>query len=468
EGGEGRQRRYRFKWDSKQHRRVGFGDDILWGNSGNDIIFGSNGNDIIDGGPGADNLRGDLDNDIITGGEGDDIINGGDGDDILYGGWDLGLAALDKDFVDNILMPELQSGVDVRDLVSEGDVNFGLKSDSLNVDFDATATLTFREGFAGYNNSLGVYNIAEDGTIGSASILWGNVKDAGIDISHQIDLPVSENGGTYGFFIISNGDRVNDGYDGLDISDPDNIQFIYDYGGAGERPATVYDDGNSVSVVYNDGVTELALNGPHYHTTTTDGSVSINSDGEVHTISGSILDGNEEVLRIGFEDLTNLGDADFEDVLFDLDVNEVFEDQSEIGNDTLIGGGGNDQLYGEAGDDILVVGEGSDIIDGGSGSDQIVYDFLDAAQDTIVGFEVGAGGDVLNVTDILQGYDPVDGAIADFLQLSQNGENTDILVNADGAGDDWVNIATFEGGISEGVEDLLANGNLVADQSVVV
>jgi len=328
----------------------GHGNDILWGNAGDDLIFGSNGDDIIDGGPGADILYGENDNDIITGGAGDDLIYGNDGDDILYGGWDLGLAELDKDFIDNILFPELVEGVDIRTLVSEGDINFGLKSDSLSVDFDATATLTFREGFAGYNNSLGVYNIAADGTINSASLLWGNVKDAGVDVEHQIDLPVGEDGGTYGFFIISNGDNHNEGFPGLDISDPGNIQFIYDYGGAGERAATVYDDGNSISVIYDDGVTTQVLQGPHYLTTTTDGSVSINSDGEVHTISGSIMDGNEEVLRIGFEDLTNLGDADFEDVLFDLDVNEVFENQqSEIGNDTLIGGGGNERLYGGGG-----------------------------------------------------------------------------------------------------------------------
>lgn len=446
----------------------GAGNDILWGNAGDDYISGFDGDDIIDGGPGTDLLEGENDNDIITGGQGDDLIYGGSGDDILYGGWDLGLAELDKDFIDNILMPELQSGVDVRDLVSEGDVNFGLKSDSLTVDFDATASLTFREGFAGYNNTLGIYNIAEDGTIGSASILWGNVKDAGIDVSHEIELPVGADGGTYGFFIISDGHDFNGGYDGLAVNDPGNIQFIYDYGGSGERAATVYDDGNLVSVVYDDGTTTQVLQGPHYHTTTTDGSVSINSDGEVHTISGSTMDGNEEVLRIGFEDLTNLGDADFEDVLFDLDVNEIFEDQSEIGNDTLVGGAGDDQLYGEAGDDILVVGRGVDIIDGGAGQDTIVYDFLDAAQDTIIGFEVGEGGDILNITDILEGFSSIDDAIADFFQLSQNGENTDVLVNADGSGTDWVNIATFEGGISDSVNDLFANGNLVVDQSVVV
>lgn len=446
----------------------GGGDDILWGNFGNDRILGSSGNDIIDGGPGNDTLEGQGDNDIVTGGDGDDYITGGDGDDELYGDSTLGLTELDKDFEDGLTFPDLVEGTDIRDLLPSGEIGFGVSSDNLTVDFDATASITFRDGFAGYKNTLGIYKIETDGSISNASVLWGNVKTASVNIEHQIDLPVDADGGEFGFFIISNGYNHNGGYSGLDITGEGNISFVYDYGGAEERAATVNDDGNLISVVYDDGTTTQLLSGPHYHTTPRDGSNIINSDGETHAISGIIEDGNDNILRIGFEDLTNLGDADFEDVLFDLDVNTVQVDTSEVGQDTLIGGAGNDILYGEAGDDILVVGEGTDEIRGGSGSDTIVYDFLDAATDTIIGFETGAGGDILNITDILVDYDPLEDAIADFVQLSANGDNTDILIDADGTGGDFVTIATIEGGISDTLTDLMNNGNLVADTSVVV
>lgn len=446
----------------------GEGDDILWANMGNDTISGSAGNDIIDGGPGNDSLDGNQDNDQIFGGEGDDTLRGGIGDDILYGGTDLGLMNLDKDFVDNITFPDLIEGVDIQNLIPPGDPALGINSDNLTVSYDASATLTFRDGFAGYNNTLGIYNIAADGTISMASVLWANVKTAGVDIDYNIDLPVGQGGGQFGFFIIADGDRENSGYSGLNITGDGVISFIYDFGGANERAATVNDDGNLVSIVYDDGVTQQVLDGPHYHTTPRGDTPTINWDGQTHAVSGLLDQSNQDVLRIGFEDLPNLGDADFEDVLFDLDIDQAHVDASEPGNDILIGGAGNDIMYGEAGDDIIVMGDGFDQAYGGSGSDQFVFDVLDALTDKINDFETGVGADVLNITDILQGYDPLTDAIGDFVQLVQNGADTEVHVNADGdVGGVFTAIAVFEGGISDTLTDLITNGNLVADQSAV-
>lgn len=448
----------------------GRGNDILWGNVGNDTISGAQGDDIIDGGPGNDILNGNLDNDIITGGIGDDRINGGSGDDILYGGWDLGLTELDKDFEENITFPDLIPGKNVFDLMPSNTDALGISNDNLTVDFDATATITFRDGFAGYKNTLGIYKIEDDGSISNAKALWGNVKTAGINSEHQIDLPVDADGGTFGFFIISNGYNHNSGYSGLNIEGEGNLKFIYDLNGANERVATVNDDGNLVSVIYDDGVTVETLSGPHYHTTPRGGSNIINSDGETHALSGIIADGNDNILRIGFEDLTNLGDADFEDVLFDLDVNTVQFDDSEAGADTLIGGAGNDEIYGEGGEDLLAVGEGMDTIVGGRDSDVIGYTFFDTEIDTIIGFETGAGGDILNISNIIIGYDAVDDAIADFIQLSASGDDTNILIDRDGTGTDhtFETIATIQNGISDSVSDLMSNGNLVADEIVIL
>lgn len=447
----------------------GDGDDILWANIGDDSIQGGFGNDIIDGGPGHDNLQGQAGNDQIFGGEGDDRLDGGDGDDILYGGTDLGLMNLDKDFVDNITFPELIEGTNIQNLIPPGSPALGINSDNLTVDYGATATVTFREGFAGYNNTLGIYSIGEDGTISMASVLWENVKDAGINTEHSIDLPVGESGGQFGFFIIADGDRVNNGYDGLDITNDGVVSFVYDHGGAGERAATIFDDGGMVSVVYNDGVTEMVLNGYHYHTTPRGDTPDINWDGETHAVSGLLDMANQDVLRIGFEDLPNLGDADYEDVLFDLDIDQIHVDASEQGSDTLIGGAGNDILYGEGGDDILVIGDGFDQAYGGTGSDTFLVNMVDALADKIHDFESGAGGDVLNITDILSGFNPVADALSDFVQLVDNvNGDTEVHVDSDGVGGDFVAIAILVGGTDDTLADMISNGNIVGDQSIVV
>ena len=446
----------------------GEGHDILWGNAGVDQIFGSGGNDHIDGGPGHDSLFGNNDNDRVNGGAGNDRVDGGLGDDILFGGNDVPPVVLDKEFSDSVIFPHLLEGVNIVDLVPPGTPALGYEQGNMTVNFAASATLTFREGFAGYNNTLGVYRIAADGTIEAAKVLWGNTKDAGLGVAHEIDLPVGAEGGDFGFFIIADGERVNNHYNGLDITGDGVVRFVYDYGLGTERAATVHDNGNRVSMVYDDGSTMLVLGGPHYHTTERGGSTAINWDGQSHMVSGLVDVGQQDVLRIGFEDLPNLGDADYEDVFFDFNINEVIiQGATENGNDSLIGGAGDDLLYGQNGNDILVIGDGLDHAYGDNGSDQFVYDIFDALVDTIHDFEVGMGKDVLNITDILEGYDPLSDAIADFVQIdSQNGD-TYVNINADGAGNDFTQMAVLTG-VDTTLADLINNGNLVANQSVVV
>jgi Ca2+-binding RTX toxin-like protein len=217
-------------------------------------------------------------------------------------------------------------------------------------------------------------------------------------------------------------------------------------------------------------VTIEVLKGFVYHTTPRgDDTPDINWDGEIHALSGLLEGGDQDVLRIGFEDLPNLGDADFEDVLFDLDIDRVHIDASEVGDDILIGGGGNDILYGEAGDDVLVIGDGFDQATGGSGADLFVFDVFDGLADKILDFN-SAEGDVLNISDILSGYDPLTDALTDFVQLVQNGGDTELHVDADGAagGVNFTALAIFDGGIADTLGDLINNGNLVADSPVVL
>lgn len=444
------------------------GDDILWANIGNDFVSGAEGEDRIDGGPGHDELYGDEGNDAVNGGDGNDYISGGDGNDILYGGNWTAPVVLDKDFNDNVIFPHLMEGVNIVNLVPPGTPALGVADGNLNIDFAAKATLTFREGFAGYNNTLGVYRIASDGTIETGTILWANTKTAGLNVAHEIDLPLGDGGGEIGFFILADGQRVNN-YAGLDLTGEGNIRFVYDYGKVTERDATIHDPNSKVKVVYDDGVIERVLSAPDYHTVTRGGSTSINHDGDDHMVSGIVSIGQNDVLRVGFEDLPNLGDADYEDVFFDFNISEVItEGNSEDGDDILAGGAGNDILYGQDGDDTLIVGEGMDDIYGGRGDDIIAYDFMDGIVDTIHGFEMGVGNDALNISDILVGYDPLTDLLSKFVQIEALNGDTHVRINADGDNGGAFTAIAVMSGVETTLAAMVAGGNIVADQEVVI
>lgn len=454
----------------------GLGSDIIWSNIGNDSLDGGGGSDLMDGGPGDDLLKGgdspanipDSDDDELYGGWGNDRLYGQKGNDVLYGGNNSMYIIYQKQFADSQIIPQLKESVHITEVnpPEEPDPALGIVTGNLSVNFDATATITFRDGFAGYRNSLGAYAIADDGSIISTQIYWGNVKTAGIDTPHIVDLPTGVDGGNFGFFIIADGFGVNGGYAGLDITGDGVLKFIYHYGQADERTATVYDRGTDIKLIYDDGTTERALNGYVYHTTERDGNPALNWDNHTHAVSGLLHQGNNDVLRIGFEDLPNLGDADFEDVLFDLNINPYIIDVSDPGSDILVGGGGDDLLYGEGGNDLLIIGDGFDQAWGGSGRDIFAFDLFDNSPDIIHDFVTGANGDILNITDVLAGYDPLHDMIEDYVRLVNSGGDTQVQLLKSGS---FQTLAIIDGGIgTTDVQHLIDSGNLVVDQSVIV
>ncbi len=568
------------------------------GTAGNDAIFALGGNDTV------------------YGKAGNDQIFGGAGVDTLYG--DSGVTTtttVDKTFSGNVA-PNTASTKNINGMVG-GTASLGIADGNLNVSYDATASLTFREGYAAYNNSLGSYAIAADGTINNGTMLWANVKTAGVNVTQQIDLPTGANGGDFGFFIIANGDTVNTGYTGLNLTDAGKISFVYDYGKSTERAAKITDAGSKISIVYdNNGSGEKLLKGTAYFTTERGESAAINKDGKVHVVSGiadtndraldikkaditgtqvsltknditltalrgtlsangdrvgikssslggdivtggetirasfvgaekvviclsditglgkgmdfkiymngnmsspityehitaiSPADGKIEItlsaaqfgaglitavdvyssansshgietfwldnvkvavpggvdgstLRIGFEDLNNLGDSDYEDVLFDLNINPATINTNTGGNDYLDGGANNDVLYGEGGNDILVIGDGLDKATGGSGADTFKISVIDSSRDTITDFKAGEG-DKIDISGVLQGYDPMTDAISDFVRLTQNGAHVELRINADGVGNDFVSAVLITGGVEGAtVNSLLASGGLI-------
>ncbi|MDR4468493.1 MAG: Ig-like domain-containing protein [Nitrospira sp.] len=129
---------------------------------------------------------------------------------------------------------------------------------------------------------------------------------------------------------------------------------------------------------------------------------------------------------------------------FGAQLNEVSNTES-WGIDNVVITSDSEQLYGTAGADVFAwlledVGTGIDVVHG-----------FNTAQ-----------GDSLDVSDILSGYDPLTDLIADFVQITDNGTDSFLAVDADGGANNFVHLATLQGVTGLTDEDALeTTGNLV-------
>jgi Ca2+-binding RTX toxin-like protein len=141
--------------------------------------------------------------------------------------------------------------------------------------------------------------------------------------------------------------------------------------------------------------------------------------------------------------------------------------QGNAGPDQLTGGPGDDQLAGNLGPDVLRGGPGDDQLDGGfgpdtllggGGSDTFGIAMVEQGVDRVLDFQAGAGGDVLNLDEVL---DFAAGDVAtSFVQLNETGGNTGVAVNPDGAGADFTPVFNLVGVTGLTVDQLVADGNL--------
>jgi Ca2+-binding RTX toxin-like protein len=137
------------------------------------------------------------------------------------------------------------------------------------------------------------------------------------------------------------------------------------------------------------------------------------------------------------------------------------------GKDTLGGSGGADELFGErsndtlsggSGDDLLNGGPGRDLLTGGPGSDTFQIDRISHGLDKIRDFDDGAGGDVLDLSAVLD-FGGADG-FNDFVRLDEGSNSTRVEVNADGAGDDFAAVFNLLGTTGLDVGTLIGDGNV--------
>ena len=167
------------------------------------------------------------------------------------------------------------------------------------------------------------------------------------------------------FFLIANGQSYNKNLQ--DLQHPKGtFKFVVDLGGDDERLAKITDDPSTIDLIYQvkDKVTQVE--GNIYHTA----DAALNHDSKSHSISG-LLDDNDNTLRISFEDFPNLGDRDFNDVIFDVNISYGHELSDHVKNLNEISPAGGDKditdgdLYDDV-DDLLDQLFGLNSLDGNS------------------------------------------------------------------------------------------------------
>lgn len=157
--------------------------------------------------------------------------------------------------------------------------------------------------------------------------------------------------------------------------------------------------------------------------------ISANGDSTVGTKAGAIY-----VYHMDFADNDVLVGLTGDDMLFGLYGEDTL--YGGIGRDVLYGGADDDILYGGFGRDTLYGGAGEDVLYGGANGDTFVFEAANAFDgvDTIKDFSL-APKDVLDISDILTGYNSGTDDLLDFVQILDSGADSVLYVDATGSAD---------------------------------
>ncbi|MBT0958603.1 M10 family metallopeptidase C-terminal domain-containing protein [Alphaproteobacteria bacterium KMM 3653] len=449
----------------------GAGDDVIIGNSedntleggdGDDLIVTTGGEDTIDGGAGEDTLEFTGAGDTLTISEeaGEITLTAGPEDSatttdienfvthevsaLVFEGLDLGTAPRETiDGVEWITYDLDGDGTEERfalsdDTASEGTILVTFAAGASEVTFEAPIiplaeqvevaaelinglvsqaylsganatqyTVTLQDiGYAGYNNALGVYQVDPSGNITDVRILFA---DTNLDRTAEVTFDGINPANKLSFFIVQDAAEFIGA-----LTDTDALSFVNSLGAAANVA-----DGADVTLAING----LATTQTVFHSY----DAALNPDGIEHLVSGVNAGGT--ALTLGFEDLLDGGDNDYEDVVFTVEA--IMEpglrtDDVLIGTtdaDILYGGAGADGLHGDNGDDTLIGGSGADTLTGGAGADTFVFETM---QDS------PTAGDV--ITDFDEGIDLIDLSAIDA-DLTQEGDQAFVFVTSlSGAG----------------------------------
>jgi hypothetical protein len=143
---------------------------------------------------------------------------------------------------------------------------------------------------------------------------------------------------------------------------------------------------------------------------------------------GDAVNGSVEITLFPNEDAStgsNLTGTGLDDILLGTN-----------GDDIIQGAAGGDFIAGNFGNDTLIGGPGEDTMYGGSGSDTFKYfaGDLDGSIDQIMDFQVGTGGDTIELSGVLQNYIEGTSDLAKFVKIEVSGNTATVSVDVDGEG----------------------------------
>ena len=420
------------------------GDDNLYGEGGNDWLFGGKGNDDLKGGEGKDalfgqkgddNLDGGAGNDWLRGGKGDDILKGGEGNDHLSGGRGMDTALFTGNFADYKIKEFGHKGhkVIVRDMVgSDG-------KDTLK----GIEKLVFADGT--YENSIFTH-------FNRAPIAVKDSATVDEDSSVTIDVLANDSDPDGDTITITNIENVFNGSVVVNANGTITYTPDPDFHGTESFIYTIQDpDGASVkarvNVVINpvDDPIEPNLKPVlRKDNATTDEDTSVTID-----VLRNDVDPNGDTMTVtSVESLTN-GDAVINPdntITFTPDTNYNGE-ESFLYNVTDGNGGNAIQRI-----NVTINPE----------TDVYTFSNTDFTTPKIIeNFDTGNTGDILEIAEIISGYDALTDAITDFVQLTDNGSDTIVSVDSDGGADNFVQVATLTDIIGLDETTLETTGNII-------
>ncbi len=504
---------------------LGEGAERARGGPGNDTLRGGNGNDILDGGPGSDTLNGGEGNDtarfrdstsavrvdlaagiavegpwtdrliaievvqgsnfndtllgsdapfeMFSGGSGSDTIDGRGGIDRVNYAADGGTAGVFVDlrngtardsfgFTDRLVSIEEVEGTDFADTL------FGGSGDDVLRPRGGADTVLGRGGFDTIEFGTTVRGVVVDLAAGTAQD--GN---GATDMLGGIE---GVKGTTFADTILgaATADRLEggNGSDRLDGREGDDTLFGGNgadsiTGGAGNDLA---DGGNGHDHIFGGPGDDTVLGKDGNDTLRGldgddtirggNGNDTIQGGNGADTIRGEA--GNDTILgEVGND---TLGGDDGDDRL----LGGVGDDSLRGGNgsDSLFGDDGADRIQGEDGDDFIFGGGGNDRLEGGIGADTLTGG---ADPDTFILGPPGSGTDRimdftaedrLDARGAVSGFGAGSSATA-YVRLSVTSGSTQVLLNTDGVGSDFLLVAVLDSVTGLSVGQLYDDGRLL-------
>lgn len=403
--------------------------NIIEGGAGNDTINGAGGTDTLSyenagagitinlatatgqntGGAGTDtissfeNLRGSAYNDTLTGTSGNNVIEGGAGNDTInaQGG------------TDTLTYANASGAVTVSLALATAQNTVGAGTDTVS-NFENLTGSAYGDTLTGSTAANTINGGDGDDTVeggaGNDTLVGGSGTDtvsfinAGSAITFNLATTSGQNTVGAGTDTVSGFENVTGSAYNDTLTGNSSANVIE--GGAGND--TINGSGGTDTLSYASAGSAITIN---LSTATGQNTGGAGTD----TISSM-----ENVIGSGYNDnLTGTSSAN-----------------------TMIGGAGNDTISAGGGADFLYGGAGTDTLTGSTGGDAFIFEAATAlgASDTITDFST-AQVDKLDVSDILDGYDPLSDAISDFVRITDNGTHSFLSVDADGGGNSFTQIA---------------------------